>query len=138
MKNTERIGLCELATALVISAFVLSMMSPGSMAAKNDWNIAHNEERVANGGDCHIFTWNGVNHVEGTFEWDAGPDPDITFEYTYNNNHTEIAPADWDSPFYMFDFWTLWNVGLYPYGDYFRIIPSNPNATAYYCNIVTL
>lgn len=136
MKRTERIGLCELAIALVVSAFVLSMTSPGSMAGKNDWDIAHNEESVPNGGDCHIFTWSGTNHVEGTFEWEVGPDPDISFEYTYDDIHYLDAPADWYSPFYVFDFWTSWNTALYPYGDYFRIVPDHPNATVYYCNIV--
>lgn len=133
MKDTQRIGLCEFAIALVISAFMLSTISPRSMAAKNDWHIAHNEESVPNGGDCHIFTLSGTNHVEGTFEWDPGSDPGITFEYTYDDSHYFDAPASWNSPYYVFDFWTDWQ---YLYGDYFRIIPDNPNAIAYYCNIV--
>lgn len=101
------------------------------MAAQNDWDIWHNEEHVSNGGYCHILTANGVNQIEGTFEWLSGGNPGIDFEYTYDRSIFYDAPATWSSPYYEFDFWTDWP---HDYGGLFEIVPDNPFAATYHCD----
>jgi hypothetical protein len=109
----------ELAIVTAVSSLLLLMVPSGSMAAQGDWSIEHNWEYVPNGGECHILATDGVNHVEGTFEWGYG----LTFQYSYDStNRYNVVPApSWYSGYYYFDFDTGWHI---PYGDYFTIYPS--------------
>jgi len=112
----------ELALVTVVSSFLLLMFPSGSMAAQYDWSIYHNWEYVPNGGYCSIIATDGVNHVEGTFEWVPGGNPGITFQYTYDAFITWYsAPATWSSPYYVFNFNTNWQ---HYYGLKFIIRPS--------------
>ena len=112
-------------------SLLLPMSLPGSMAAQGDWAIRHNWESVPNGGYCSIIATDGVNHVEGTFEWVSGSDPGITFQYTYDDSITWYsAPATWSSPYYVFNFNTNWQ---YYYGEKFFIRPSIGSNYDYWC-----
>jgi hypothetical protein len=120
----------ELALVTVVSSLVMLMFPLGSIASQGDWVIYHNEEYVPNGGTCHVIASDGVNHVEGTFEWGYSG---VTFLYTYDPYTAWYsAPASYQSGYYVFDFDTDWD---HEYGDQFRIRPSIGSQYDYYCTL---
>lgn len=109
---------------------ILSLILPTTIAAKNDWHLAADEENMYIDQTCPA-SLDGEDHIVGTFEWESGPDPGFTFEFTYNNGHDrENVYPGWESPYYVFDFDVIWTHGL----DYaFRIYVSEPTATDFVC-----
>jgi len=130
--NCNRI--CELVIVTAVSSLLLLMVPSGSMAAQGDWGIYHNWEYVSNHGYCSIIATDGVNHVEGTFEWGSSG---VSFQYTYggwSSTHWYNAPADWQSGYYIFDFNTDWD---YAYSGLFIILPTLGSQYAYWCTTPT-
>jgi hypothetical protein len=118
----------ELGLVTVVSSLVLLMFPSGSMAAVGDWDIYHNTENVPVGEECSIIATDGVNHVEGTFEWGYG----LSFNYSYDSStwYDVAPPPSWSSGVYTFDFYTDWDLD---YGQYFIIQPST--GPWYYCSL---
>ena len=107
----------ELALVTVVSSLVLLMSPLGSVASPGDWSIKHNWEWVPNGQMCHVLASDGVNYVNGTFEWNTSG---LGFNHTYDESSGvwfDAQPA-YQSGYYYFDFWTAWDD---PYGEKFII-----------------
>ncbi len=120
----------ELGLVTVVSSLMLLMFPLGSMAAQGDWSINHNWEYVPNGETCYVLASDGVNYIDGTFEWGYGQ----TFEYTYDRTETWIyvyPQPSWSSGLYTFDFYTEWEPD---YGEKFEIRPSTA-PVLYSCNL---
>jgi hypothetical protein len=121
----------ELGLVTVVSSLVLPMFLSGSMAASGDWYITHNWEYVPIEEECSTITVNGSNHIGGSFEWGSSG---VSFQYTYDESKGwGEAPADYQSDYYVFDFYTEWN---YPYSGLFIILPSLGSEYQYWCTTV--
>lgn len=125
----------ELALVTVVSSLVLLMFPLGGMASPGDWVIYHNEEYVPKGGNCSQIASDGVNHIEGSFEWGSSG---VDFQWTYGGWSSQYWFAPDPEPthlngHYYFDFWTDWD---YPYSGLFIILPSLSPSYAYYCTTV--